>query len=47
MFWLKMWSIYKVSVYHNFSVHVLYKILYGREVQASQTWLCIQINREA
>lgn len=46
-FWLGMWLIYKITVYHNFlGVHMLYKSLYGREVQASQTWLCVQINCE-
>lgn len=40
-FWLGMWLIYKITVYHNFlGVHMLYKSLYGREVEASQTWLC-------
>lgn len=40
-FWLGMWLIYKITVCHNFlGVHMLYKSLYGREVEASQTWLC-------
>lgn len=36
---------YEISVYHNF-LGVPFKSLGGREVQASQTGLCIQITHE-
>lgn len=44
-FRLKIWLMYEISVYHNF-LGVPFKSLCSREVQASQTWLCIQITRE-
>lgn len=44
-FWLKIWLMYEISVYHNF-LGVPFKSLCGREVQASQTWLCFQVTRE-